>query len=77
MVIAVHQRQIPLGSKVLVVFDQSDWRHKYNGVYLAGDTGGGVKGKMIDLYLGDIGNKEMSEVRRFGTTKNVKVYMLK
>ncbi|MBF8982850.1 SH3-like domain-containing protein [Lutibacter sp. B2] len=76
MVIAVDQRQIPLGSSVLVLFDESDWRHKYNGVYLAGDTGGGIKGKKIDLYLGDIGNEQMPEVKNFGTTHNVKVYIL-
>ncbi|QEK10971.1 hypothetical protein FQB35_00505 [Crassaminicella thermophila] len=76
MVVAVDPRVIPLGSKILVLFNESDWRSKYNGVYLAADTGGGVKGKTIDLYLGDIGNAEMPEVRRFGRTYNVKVYLL-
>lgn len=77
MVVAVDPREIPLGSEVLVLFDEEDWRSAYNGIYLAGDTGGGVKGKMIDLYLGDIGNEQMKEVRDFGTTTNVKVYLLK
>ncbi|WZL74292.1 SH3 domain-containing protein [Clostridiaceae bacterium 35-E11] len=77
MVIAVDPGQIPLGSEVLVLFDEKDWRSAYNGVYLAGDTGGAVKGKKIDLYLGDIGNKQMKEVRDFGTATNVKVYLLK
>lgn len=76
MVVAVDPRYIPLGSKILVIFDESDWRKKYNGVYLAADTGGGVKGKTIDIYLGDIGNKEMREVRIFGRGYKVKVYMI-
>ncbi|PAB57249.1 3D domain-containing protein [Anaeromicrobium sediminis] len=76
MVVAVDPRVIPLGSKVLVMFDESDWRKKYNGVYLAGDTGGGVKGKTVDLYLGDIGNKEMKEVRDFGRAYKVKLYII-
>ncbi|QXM07084.1 SH3 domain-containing protein [Crassaminicella indica] len=76
MVVAVDSRKIPLGSKILVLFDEGDWRAKYNGIYLAADTGGGVKGKTIDIYLGDIGNKQMKEVRDFGKTYNVKVYLL-
>ncbi|MCT4594340.1 MAG: 3D domain-containing protein [Anaeromicrobium sp.] len=76
MVVAVDSRQIPLGSKVLVIFNESDWRKKYDGVYLAGDTGGGVKGNTIDIYLGDIGNKQMKEVRDFGRAYKVKVYMI-
>ncbi|WP_246637725.1 SH3 domain-containing protein [Crassaminicella profunda] len=76
MVVAVHQKTIPLGSKILVLFDDKDWRAKYNGIYLAADTGGGVKGKTVDIYLGDIGNKQMKEVRDFGRAYNVKVYLL-
>lgn len=76
MVVAVHSKTIPLGSKLLILFDQSDWRSRYNGIYLAADTGGGVKGKTVDLYLGDIGNKQMKEVRDFGRTYNVKIYLL-
>ncbi|MCT4620983.1 MAG: 3D domain-containing protein [Marinisporobacter sp.] len=76
MVVAVDSRKIPLGSKILVLFDEKDWRAKYNGIYLAADTGGGVKGKTVDIYLGDIGNKQMKEVRDFGRGYNVKVYLL-
>ncbi|TCO77447.1 3D domain-containing protein [Marinisporobacter balticus] len=76
MIVAVDSRTIPLGSRVLILFDESDWRARYNGIYLAADTGGGVKGKTIDLYLGDIGNQQMKEVKDFGKTDNVKVYLL-
>jgi 3D (Asp-Asp-Asp) domain-containing protein len=76
MVVAVDTRKISLGSKILVLFDEKDWRSKYNGIYLAADTGGGVKGKTVDIYLGDIGNKQMKEVRAFGRGYNVKVYLL-
>ncbi|WP_129600706.1 SH3 domain-containing protein [Anaerophilus nitritogenes] len=76
MVVAVDSKQIPLGSKVLILFDENDWRSKYNGIYLAADTGGGIKGNVIDIYLGDGGDDQIQAVKDFGTATNVIVYIL-
>lgn len=54
MLIAVDPRVIPLGSKVLVLF-HDDAHKQYNGIYTARDTGGRIKGNIIDLYMGDFG----------------------
>ncbi|WP_242847926.1 SH3 domain-containing protein [Inediibacterium massiliense] len=76
MVVAVDSKKIPLGSKVLIVFDEKDWRSKYNGIYLAADTGGGVQGNEMDIYLGDGGNDRIQAVKDFGTANHVSVYLL-
>lgn len=76
MVAAVDPREIPLGSRILVIFKSEDWRSKYNGVYVAGDTGGGVKGRTIDIYLGDNGNKELEVVKNFGREQDVEIYLI-
>ena len=62
MVIAVDPSVIPLGSKVKVTFDDSRWQH-YNGVYVAGDTGGAINGNIIDVFVG-AGND--GEAMQFG-----------
>lgn len=54
MLIAVDPTVIPLGSKVLLLF-QDDVYKRYNGVYTARDTGGAIKGHKIDLFMGDFG----------------------
>ncbi len=76
MIAAVDPREIPLGSRILVIFKADDWRSKYNGVYVAGDTGGGVKGRTIDIYLGDNGNEELEVVKKFGREKDVEIYLI-
>lgn len=70
MLIAVDPKVIPLGSKVLLLFE--DEAHKrYNGVYTARDTGGAIKGNIIDLYMGDFGMvwEEHPSVPAFGRAK--------
>lgn len=69
MVISVDPKIIPLGSKVLMLFSDPEAR-KYNGVYTAKDTGGGIKGKRIDLYMGDFkSNKASKTAMKFGRKK--------
>lgn len=50
--IAVDPRVIPLGSKVRINFKDEEMR-QYNGVYTAVDTGGAIKGNIIDLFAGE------------------------
>lgn len=50
--IAVDPRIIPLGSKVRISFKDKEMQ-KYNGVYTACDTGGAIKGNIIDLFAGE------------------------
>lgn len=68
--ISVDPRVIPLGTKVQIKF--LDPRHqKYNGVYTARDTGGGVKGYHVDFFIGDFGEDDSSSeiAYAFGRTK--------
>jgi 3D (Asp-Asp-Asp) domain-containing protein len=67
--IAVDPNVIPLGSKVQVVFKDASMK-QYNGVYTACDTGGAIKGNIIDLFAGE--NAEdlaMNIGRRIATVK--------
>lgn len=73
MAIAVDPKVIPLGSKVLIVFDGH--RNKYTGIYKAVDTGGDIKGNRIDVYFGDFKEKVSKEAMQFGRI-NAKVYIL-
>lgn len=63
--IAVDPKVIPLGSKVELIFD-NNYKH-LNGVYIARDTGGAIKGNKIDLFMGDCVSKKT--VRNFGRRK--------
>lgn len=65
MAIAVDPNQIPLGSKVLIVFEDSN-RAKYNGIYTAVDTGGAINGRRIDIFFGDEKENVSSEALEFG-----------
>ena len=56
---------IPLGSKVKLYFDEK-YKH-LNGIYIARDTGGAIKGNKIDLFMGDGLVRE--EVMEFGRRK--------
>lgn len=52
MAVAVDPSVIPLGSKIRLEFDKSEYM-VYNGVYTAVDTGSAIKGNVIDLFMGD------------------------
>lgn len=67
--VAVDPKVIPLGSLLYINFDDYDYK-QYNGIYQALDIGGGVKGKHVDIFLGDFNStKEAKEVLNFGVTK--------
>lgn len=63
--IAVDPNVIPLGSKVQLYFGE-EYEH-LNGVYIARDTGGAIKGNKIDLFMGD--GPVRKEVMEFGRRK--------
>lgn len=63
--IAVDPKIIPLGKEVKLTFDEQ-YKH-LNGVYIARDTGGAIKGNVIDLFMGDGVDKK--EVNSFGRRK--------
>ena len=63
--VAVDPEKIPLGTKLLISFDNSRME-KYNGVYTAVDTGGAVTGNHIDFFYGDYGSNTPDEVWEFG-----------
>ena len=65
MAIAVDPNQIPLGSKVLIIFEDEN-RAKYNGVYTAVDTGGAINGNRIDIFFGDEKEDVSNEAIEFG-----------
>ena len=76
MTCAVDPKVIPLGSLILVIFEDEEYR-QYDGIYQALDIGGGVKGKHIDIFLGDFNStKESQEVKNFGCVKS-KVQILR
>lgn len=67
--VAVDPKVVPLGSLLYITFEDSYYK-QYNDVYQALDTGGGVKGNSVDIFLGDFNStKESAEVKRFGVTK--------
>lgn len=73
MAIAVDPNKIPLGSKVLLVFN--DNYSKYNGVYTALDTGSAIVENRVDLFFGDFGNNVSQEALQFGVA-HADVYIL-
>ena len=74
MSIAVDPTVIPLMSKVYVEFP-APYEH-FTGTYTARDTGGAIKGNIIDIYMGDFGKVETDQsVWDFGRRK-VKVTVL-
>jgi 3D (Asp-Asp-Asp) domain-containing protein len=75
MTIAVDPNVIPLGSQVKITFPEP-YTH-FNGVYTANDTGGGIKGKRVDIFMGDFGsNNSNQSVWDFGV-REVEVQILK
>lgn len=63
--VAVDPTRIPLGTKLLISFDNARME-KFNGVYTAVDTGGAVVGNHIDFFYGDYGSNTPDEVWEFG-----------
>lgn len=57
-VIAVDPDVIPLHTVVNMHFHSSEWQ-KYDGDYRALDTGGAIKGKIVDLFIG-YGERELA-----------------
>ena len=75
MSIAVDPNVIPLGSQVKITFPEP-YTH-FNGVYTANDTGSAIKGKKIDIFMGDFrSNNSNQSVWDFGV-REVKVQVLK
>lgn len=75
MSIAVDPNVIPLGSQVKITFPEP-YTH-FNGIYTANDTGGAIKGKKIDIFMGDFNNnKTHQSVWDFGV-REVEVQILK
>ena len=64
--IAVDPDVIPLGSKVRLEFHDPKYK-KYDGVYMAKDTGGAVTNQKVDLFHGDYQqNKAHKDTIAFG-----------
>lgn len=63
MVVAVDPKVIPLKSYVYVEFNDADYK-SYDGWYYTADTGGAIKGNIIDVYLGEEGIEQ--KVSNFG-----------
>lgn len=61
MVVSVDPKIIPLNSKILILFSDPELS-EYNGIYTAKDVGGGIKGKHVDLYVGDFKANKASRV---------------
>lgn len=68
--IAVDPNVIPLRSNVYVKGNYGDY-----GVCRAEDTGGGIKGNKIDVYLGYLGENWYAEAMQFGI-RSMRVYIL-
>lgn len=70
--IAVDPSIIPYGSIVMIKFDNGKTKRddlkKYNGIYLAEDTGGAIKNKRIDVLI-----EPKSAADQFGRVNNVSV----
>lgn len=51
MVVAADKSILPLGTQVKLTFKGE--YSKFNGIYTVRDTGGAVKGNVVDIYMGD------------------------
>ncbi len=67
-VIAVDPRVIKLGSRVRLT---SASYPKINGVYIAGDTGGAIKGNKIDIFM-----SSKDEAYKFGVRNDIVLEIL-
>jgi 3D (Asp-Asp-Asp) domain-containing protein len=68
--ISTDPKVIPLGTPVYLYFGIDSL---YNGIYISSDTGSGIKGNHIDLFIGD--NNSTVEASNFGI-KYAKVILL-
>lgn len=66
-VISVDPSKIPIGSLVKIEFLDGKYL-KYNSTYKALDKGGTIKGKKIDIFIGDTPDSN-SVAKNFGVTK--------
>ena len=73
--IAVDPSVIPLGSRVRIIFDNSEVS-QYNGIYTAVDTGRAIRGTRIDLFFGDTGSGNVSEEALNFGVQDATVYIL-
>lgn len=74
MTIAVDPKKIPLGSKVLLIFDAP--YEDFSGVYTARDVGGAIKGNRIDLFMGDFRTHKTSQMTmNFGRRKALAIVL--
>ncbi len=62
-IIAADPRVLPLGSRISI-------SGAYSGTYLVSDTGGGVKGRELDIWM-----PSCSEARRFGRRRVSVTYL--
>jgi len=69
----VSSNRFPMGTKLKLIFPESHKR--YNGIYTVHDTGK-FRRNVLDIYLGDFGEKVSKEVNKFGRV-NVKVWIVK
>jgi 3D (Asp-Asp-Asp) domain-containing protein len=75
MVISVDPDVIPLRSEILILFTNPEFK-EYNGIYTARDTGGGIKGKHIDLYMGDFKSNSASKIAKgFGAQEAILIVL--
>lgn len=68
--IAVDPAVIPLGSTVRLEFVDSEMK-RYNGEYVACDTGGAIKGNRVDLFMGERNRREALQLGRRRATATV------
>jgi 3D (Asp-Asp-Asp) domain-containing protein len=59
-VVACDPNIIPLGSRVLIIFDDANLSY-LEGEYICVDTGSSVKGNHLDLYMGEFENEKAIE----------------
>jgi len=69
MTVAVDPKVIPINSKVKITFI-NDKYIMYNGIYRAFDQGGLIKGRKLDLFMGDFqSDSPNSKTVNFGVEK--------
>lgn len=76
MSVAADPRVIPMGSKIRLTFNNNKYS-RFNGIYTVNNTGGAIKGNILDLFMGDFNsNKTAKQVWDFGRT-SAKVEFIK
>lgn len=67
-VVACDPKVIPLGSKVKIKFIDESYS-VYDGIYTCADVGGAIKGKKLDFFYEDTGEKVSKNALNFGVTE--------